>query len=226
MKNPWVVIGIVIIVLFGGAIWHSRVASEKSNEGVEVMAHIKGNPDATVTLTEYSDFECPACAAFQPALTEILDTYGDRLQFEYKHFPLHLANPAMHPHSVDAALAAEAAGQQGEFFAYHDVLFARQEEWAAAAVPITYFIQYASDLGLDLDQFKSHLKSSVLRERVQSDFRAGKELNITGTPSFFLNGQKMQFETFEAFIGQVAAAVDPDSASSTSAVPNGVKFGI
>jgi protein-disulfide isomerase len=162
MKNPWVVVGIIMVVLFGGAIWYSSIATEKSNEGVVDMSQIKGNKDAAVTLVEYSDFQCPACASFQPVLKELLATYGENLKFEYKHYPL-----PIHPYAQQAAIAAEAAGQQGKFFEYHDALFENQAEWSKSATPVAFFNKYAEELGLDVEKFKQHQKASLLRERLK-----------------------------------------------------------
>ncbi len=223
MKNPWVIIGIITVVLFGGAILLSNQSVEQSNDGVEIIEHVKGNPEATVTLVEYSDFQCPACAAFQPVVEQLLTEYGDQLRFEYKHFPLF----NIHPNAREAAVAAEAAGQQGKFYEYHDALFVNQAEWSAAAIPGTLFIKYATDLGLNVDQFKRQLKSSILRDKVLAEFNEGRELEITGTPTFFLNGQKMQFDTYESFITQIVSAIDPSlMGSSTSSTAEGVRFGL
>ena len=218
MKKPWVIIGAVVVVLFGAAVWYSGASSEQNNVGVEITPHVKGNPDAVVSLVEYSDLQCPACATFQEPIAEILESFGDRLRFEYKHFPL----PArIHPYAMQASMAAEAAGQQGKFFEYQDLLFANQREWAAAAIPSTYFVKYASDLGLDLDRFKAHLKSSVLRDRIEAELAEGGELGITGTPTFVLNCEKMEFGSYQEFILNVATAVDPSlmiqNTSSTNA---------
>jgi protein-disulfide isomerase len=230
MKNPWVVVGILTVVLFGGAIWYSSSATEKNNEGIEVTDHIKGNPDATVTLVEYSDFQCPACASFQPVMEEIMKTYGDKLRFEYKHYPL-----PIHPYAQQAALAAEAAGQQGKFYEYHDLLFKNQQNWSTAVAPGSLFIQYAEELGLDMEQFRRQQKSSILRDKVRSDLAEARELGITATPTFYLNGEKMEIATFEEFISQIAMAVDPvgtaalmASSTASSSAPSAtsdVKFG-
>lgn len=228
MKNPWIIVGVVAVVLFGGAIWFSNSSADQSNEGVVVTEHIKGNPDATVTLVEYSDLQCPACAAFQPVLNGMIEQYADKLRFEYKQFPL---PPRIHPFAMQAALAAEAAGQQGKFFEYHDLLFTNQDTWSKAAVPTSYFIQYASDLGLDLEKFKSHMKSSVLRDRIEADMAEGKTLEVTGTPTFFLNGKKMEIESYIDFAQQIGLAIDPtkqlDASSTESTRDNGdgVRFG-
>lgn len=228
MKNPWVIVGVLAVLLFGGAIWYSSIATEKSNEGIVEMDHIKGNKDATVTLVEFSDFQCPACAAFQPVLKEVVATYGDKLRFEYKHYPL-----PIHPFSQQAAVAAEAAGQQGKFFEYHDALFENQEEWSKSTTPAVFFVKYAEGLGLDVEKFKQHQKASLLRDAVRGDLNEAKELGLTGTPTFYLNGEKMEITSFEDFIAKIALAVDPEgalTASSSSSTPttatSEVKFGI
>lgn len=224
MKNPWVIIGIITALLFGGAIWYSSISADENNEGVEISNNIKGNPDAVVSLVEYSDFQCPACASFQPVVEEILSQYGDRMKLEYKHFPL-----PMHQHALGAAVAAEAAGQQGKFFEFHDLLFTNQSAWSAAATPNTFFIQYAEEIGLDLPTFRKHLNSSVLRDKVKADFKAGQGLGITGTPSFYLNGEFMdpkEFQTIQGFIEKIVSVVDPESASTTEAVGTEVRFGL
>lgn len=227
MKNPWVIIGIIVAVLLGGAIWYANVSAEKSNVGVEITPHVKGGQDAAVTLVEYSDFQCPACAGFQPVVTGMLEQYGDKLRLEFKHFPL---PPQMHPHAFPAAMAAEAAGQQGKFFEFHDLLFTNQATWSKATVPTTFFIQYANELGLDVDKFKEHMRSSALRERIQADFAAGQALDITGTPTFFLNGKKMEFESYLEFAQQIGYAIDPSAMASSTATSSestsGVRFGI
>lgn len=230
MKNPWVIIGILTVVLFGGAIWYSNISTRQSNEGITVTDHIKGNPDATVTLTEFSDFQCPACGAFEPIVQELMSKYGDKIRFEYKHYPL-----PMHPLAPQASMAAEAAGQQGKFFEMHDKLFANQKEWTESQTPQAVFLKYADELGLDKAKFTKQMKSSVLRDHVNANKDEASKLSITGTPTFYLNGQKMEVQSYEDFTAQVAAAVDPaaaalsasstDAAAGATSVP-GVKFGI
>jgi protein-disulfide isomerase len=209
MKNPWVIIGVITIVLFGGAIWFSGNASEANNEGVFVQENVKGNPDATVTLTEFSDLQCPACASFVPAVEGIMEEFGDKIRFEYKHFPL-----PIHTYSQQAAVAAEAAGMQDKFFEYHDALFENQTEWSAAVSPVAFFVKYAEELELDIPQFRRHMNSSELRDKVQAEMSEGRELGVTGTPTFYLNGEKMQIQTFQDFATQIAIAVDPEAAAA------------
>lgn len=215
MKNPWIVLGIIAVVLVGGSVFYSNSLSESNNEGVVLTPHIKGDSEAIVTLTEYSDFQCPACAAFQPVLDDVFAQYGDSLKFEYKHFPL-----PMHPVAEPAARAAEAAAQQDKFFQYHDLLFANQEVWSNAANPVAFFNQYAEELDLDVDQFKRNYGSSMIRDRVREEANEARGLGLTGTPTFFLNGEKMVINTYAEFVEQIAAALG-ESPEATD-----VKFGI
>jgi protein-disulfide isomerase len=218
MKNPWVIVGVLAVVLFGGSIWYSSQVSERNNQGVELTAHQKGNLEAETKLVVYSDFQCPACAAFQPAVERIMSEFGDKLTFEYKHFPL-----PIHPFADEAARAAEAAGQQGKFFEYHDALFANQGEWSGAASPTVFFTKYANELGLDEAQFKQHYNASLIKDKVKAEFDEARGLGITATPTFYLNGVKMQIQTFEDFYNQIAQAV---GATTTVEMAPQVEFGI
>ena len=220
LKNPWVVIGIIVVVLFGGSFWYAGSTADKNNEGITFEPHIKGNPEASVELVEYSDFQCPACATFQPVLEDVLSQFGDSIKFEYKHFPL-----PIHPLAEPAARAAEAACQQGKFFEFHDMLFANQTSWSNSVNPAIQFVQYAEKLELDIETFKRHLNSSMVRERVKEGLTEARGLGLTGTPTFFLNGEKMVISTYEDFINQITAAVNPEAATGTSTAPI-VEFGI
>lgn len=200
MKNPWIVIGIVVVVLVGGSVAYSQYVATTSNEGVEVSDHIKGNPDAEVTLVEYSDFECPSCAQFYPYVQEVVDSYGDQIRFEYKHFPVINQTPG-------ALMAVEAAGQQGAFFAYHDLMFENQSEWRGSTNPNSFFTQYAEEVGLDVDLWNTHRNASLLQDKIEADFADGRAMGVTGTPTFFLNGERMNIRTFADFTAQIEDAL-------------------
>lgn len=219
VRNPWVIIGVITAVLIGGAVWYSSSLATTANEGVAVQAHIKGNPEATVTLTKYSDFQCPACAQVAPVVDALLAEFGDQVRFEYKHYPL----LQIHPNAEAAARAAEAAGQQGKFFEYHDALFENQRAWIAAAIPGAFFAQYAAELELDMDQFTRHQRSSVLQQNVRAQLTEARELGLTGTPTFFLNGERMQFQTYQEFGDQIRAALGIEVEAAPEPV---VEFGV
>jgi protein-disulfide isomerase len=228
MKNPWVIIGVIVVILIGGSVWYSGYAAEKNNEGVITgTQHIKGNPASPVVLLEYSDFQCPACNAFQPVIQDVLNDFGSEIAFEYRHFPL----SAIHPFAEQAARAAEAAGQQGKFFEYHDKLFAEQTVWSRSPNPSVFFMRYAGELDLDVELFSRHMRSSLLREEVRADAALARAEQISGTPTFFLNGVQMKIETYEDFYEQIARAVDPNygAASTTDEVVEvvaPVRFGL
>ncbi len=228
MKNPWVILGALTVILIAGSIWYSSTVTSDNNEGITEIEHVKGNPDASVILTEYSDFQCPACAAFHPVVVELLEQYGDQVRFEYKHFPL-----PIHTLAQAAARAAEAAGQQGKFFEYHDVLFEQQAAWSVNPNPTAAFVGYATGLGLDEATFRRHFNASLIRDRVRDDLNEARQLGLTGTPTFFLNGERMQFTTYQQFTEQVARAIDPSyvapSPAGEQVLPVGdaeVRFGL
>ena len=108
-----------------------------------------------------------------------------------------------------------------------------QKQWSGSAAPNVFFVQYAEELGLDVEKFKDHMKSSLLRDAIRADLEEGRDLDITGTPTFYLNGEKMDINSFEDFILKIAAAVDPAAAaalqaSSTASTTDTstVKFGL
>lgn len=201
--SMWKIIGGLIILALGASFVYAQYAAKQANEGVTTVEHVKGNPDAEVVLVEYSDFECPACAQFYPYVKDIVEEYGDQLRFEYRHFPL----INIHPNAVAAARASEAAGQQGEFFAMHDKLFEGQSEWAKSAAPTRVFEGYAEEIGLDMDLFARHMNATVLEDKVMAQFDEAREMGFTGTPTFTLNGEVMEFGTFDEFREQIAATL-------------------
>ncbi len=207
-KHAWKIFFAIAAVALLGSMWYAHTAAQKADEGVTLSDHITGNPDATVTLVEYSDFQCPACAAMVPFVDEVLAKYGDKLRFEYKSFPL----ITIHSHAVDAAVAAEAAAQQGKFWEMYHKLFENQANWEASANPSSYFIQYASDLGLDVTQFKLQLGAPTLANAVRSGFKDGLNKGFTSTPTFVLNGKKMEFNTYDDFIAQIETALGVNEA--------------
>lgn len=149
---------------------------------------VKGDKDAPVTLIEYLDFECESCGAYYPIIKELEKEFGAKLRVVTRYFPL----PG-HKNSMQAALAAEAAGRQGKYFEMHDLLFESQKEWAEkpAADP-KLFVPYAEKLGLNLEQFNRDREDKAVKERVERNKAEGNKLKINGTPSFFLNGTKIQ----------------------------------
>jgi Na+/H+ antiporter NhaA len=143
--------------------------------------HIRGPLDAPVILVEYGDLECPYCARAEPILRELLADFGEDLAFVFRHYPL----PDVHPHAELAAEATEAAAAQGAFWEMHDLLFTNQD-----ALEVPDLLRYAEDLGLDGQRFKADLKKSKHSRRVAEDAASGESSGVSGTPTFFINGQR------------------------------------
>ena len=151
---------------------------------------IKGNPDAEVVLIEYSDFQCPACASFYVIVEEILDEFGSHMQFAYRHFPL----KSIHDKASLAGQAAEAAGLQGKFWEMYAEIFENQAMWKQLSVndAENYFTKYAANLDLDQKQFIEDLNSSKVENLVEAEFKSAREGGLNSTPTFFLNGEKIE----------------------------------
>jgi protein-disulfide isomerase len=141
--------------------------------------HVKGSPNAAVTLVEYGDYQCPYCGAAHRSLKEVERIVGDDLRFAFRHFPL----SQIHPLALPAAEAAEAAGAQGKFWEMHDMLYENQAHLEPPAI-----LRYAGAIGLDLDRFAADLESGKHTTKIREDFMSGVRSGVNGTPTFFVNG--------------------------------------
>lgn len=148
--------------------------------------HVRGGEKAVVTLEEFSDFQCPACGNLEPTLRRIEKEYGDRVRLIFRNFPL-----KQHKYAFIAARAAEAAGLQGKFWEMHDVIYDNQKEWSDAPEPRTFFDSYATRLGLDAQRFKADMGRQDVADRVVADYNRGLSLEVSGTPSIYLNGRQL-----------------------------------
>jgi len=147
--------------------------------------HFQGPADAPIKLLEYGDYECPFCADAHSMVQEIQRQLGDDLLFAFRNFPL----TNIHPHAEHAAEAAEAAGDQGNFWGIHDLLFENQ-----AALEDEDLAAYADELGLDAKRLLREVTSSVYAARIREDFKAGVRGGVNGTPTFFINGERYDGE--------------------------------
>jgi Na+/H+ antiporter NhaA len=145
--------------------------------------HIRGDDDAPVTLVEYGDFECPFCGRAEPVLRQLLNEFGNDLRFVFRHLPL----SDVHPRAQLAAEAAEAADDQGAFWEMHDLLFDHQD-----ALEPRNLVEYARELGLDVDRFTDELRRHEHAGRIASDVDDADLSGVSGTPTFFVNGIRHQ----------------------------------
>ena len=154
-------------------------------------AHILGPNSAPAKLEEFGDFECPPCGAFHPVLVQMHKEFGDKLQITFREFPL---APA-HQHAIAAASAAEAAGLQGKFWEMHDLLYENQKTWHEAFDVRPIFEGYAKQIGLDMNRYQNDLNGDQVAQRILNDGKRGHSMGVKGTPTVFLNGREVPFES-------------------------------
>jgi protein-disulfide isomerase len=155
-------------------------------------AHALGDPKAPVTLEEFGDFECPPCGVLHPILKGIETEYGPtKVRIIFREFPL-VPN---HVHALAAARAAEAAGLQGKFWEMHDLIYEHQKDWHEAFDVRPIFEGYAKTIGLDVAQFARDNTSEIVERRIFLDGKRGHSLGVQGTPTVFLNGKEVPFES-------------------------------
>jgi protein-disulfide isomerase len=146
---------------------------------VSTADHALGASHAPVTVVEYGDFECPNCKQAAPAVRLLLERYPGRVRLVYRHFPLE----EVHPHALQAALAAEAAAGQGKFWPMHDLLFDNQRH-----LKLPQLRGYAQRLELDLLRYDAEMEGELYLQRVREQVEGGERSGVRGTPTFFLNG--------------------------------------
>jgi protein-disulfide isomerase len=165
--------------------------SRPAAPNISPITHLRGRADAPVLLEEYGDFQCPPCGFFHPILKRLEGEYPTQLRVAFRHYPLR----GMHKNAAEAARAAEAAALQGKFWQMHDMLFEKQKEWSEAAPARPVFLNYARTLGLDVQKFTQDIDSTTVSNRVMNDENEGSARGVTGTPTVFLNGREVPYET-------------------------------
>jgi protein-disulfide isomerase len=170
-------------------------------------SRLRGNPDAPVTMVEFSDFQCPFCRTAEPTVKEVLAKYKDKIRFSYRDFPL----KQIHPLAEQAAEAARCAGEQNKFWEYHDLLYGDQTTLDQASLT-----EIARTVGLDLNRFSACLASGKFKAPVDSDFQAGIRAGVSGTPAFYINGVFLSgaqpLSAFEKIIDTELAAAESKQA--------------
>ena len=159
---------------------------------------LAGNPNASVLVEEFSDFQCPACVAAEPVVRAILAEYGDRIKFRYAHFPL----TQIHRYAWKAAEAAECANDQGRFWDYHNALFEASPALAPARLK-----EIAARLGLDQARFEACLDSNAARAIVEAEQAEAIRRGAPGTPTFFIAGRRLESWRPDAFKAAIEAAL-------------------
>lgn len=183
------------MALVAGDARHSSLTAkammEESPENTATESSEVSVPAEVITIVEFSDFQCPACRAAQPAVENVKRAYAGKVQIVFRHFPL----DSIHPNARLAATAAEAVASldESKFWLMHDKLFAEQETWSTISSRSELkdtFATYAVELGLDRAQFLEKMESDSVAELVNLDVAAGTQLGVNSTPTFYVNGVK------------------------------------
>jgi len=202
-----------LVLLFGGVFYLSSsnppvsTATGAIDKKILIVGKNKvGSSSAKVTIVEFADFQCPACAVFHPDMKKILDEYKGKIQFVYRHFPL-----PMHKNALVAAEAAQAAATDNKFWQMYDKLFETQGEWSEVDDPTPLFVSYAASLGLDEAVFKKALNEDTHVSIIQKDLQDGNTAGVNSTPTIFVNGKKIEGATTIADVGvKVREAIDSE----------------
>jgi protein-disulfide isomerase len=188
---------LTLALAVAGAAWGAVALGQRQAGGSVAEApeyRRRGNPRAAVVVAEYSDFQCPRCAQVEPFVKDFLARHGDRVAFEFHHYPL-----PMHTRAFLAARAAEAAGRQGKFWEFHGWLFENQHRWAEESKnPLSLFFDQAKALRLDVDRFRRDLDDPLLAKAIEAARDSAKARDINATPTFFINRRRLVGSQFEA----------------------------
>ncbi|MCM3615723.1 DsbA family protein [Microbacterium enclense] len=199
-----VVVGVVLAGLVVFLFSKAQAPDPAAAEVVSADSHVLDDAgDDAVTVVEFLDFECEACGAYYPVVEDLRQKYAGQITYVVRYFPL----PG-HFNSTNAAVAAEAAAQQGRFEDMYHRLFETQAEWGEAQESrAQLFRRYADELGLDMSAFDAAVSNPETEQRVQADFEEGRALGVGSTPTFFVDGQPLVIERWNDLEVAVQAAL-------------------
>lgn len=210
--KTWIIFGVICVAIFGGLIYVSKkdqvsidfskvdvkAVQAASPENGNIADHVAGSATSKVRVVEYGDLQCPACGGAHPGLKKIIEDYGDKIGFVFRNFPL----TSIHPNALAASTAVEAAGLQGKYWEMNNLLYETQTSWSNLSPDdrTTKFSTLASQIGLNADKFKKDLSSSDISKKISYDQALGRKQNVTGTPSIFVNGEKLKDEVSSSLV--------------------------
>jgi protein-disulfide isomerase len=198
-KAFWAIIAVVLIIFGGILLFKDSKANAPSNgksSSVQPTKHTEGEGKTGVVLIEYGDYQCPFCGQYYPIVKEVQQKYNEQITFQFRNLPL----LQIHQNAFAAARAAEAASLQNKFWEMHDKLYTTQEAWSTSGNPLSIFTQYATQIGLNTDQFKKDFASSAVNDAINADLKEfGKTGQELSTPTFFLDGKKISPKSVDEF---------------------------
>ena len=227
-KTKWIVFSVATIGILGLLIFFSTsnrldvsnidasIIQVANSQDGNIGDHIYGKVGSAVTLIEYGDFQCPGCGAFHPTMKAIAEQYKGQLQFVFRNFPLTTA----HANAKAAAGVAEAAGLQGKYWEMHNKIYETQSAWSelSGTERTDLFTSYARELGLDVDKFNTDIATKDVTAKINYDYALGKKINVDATPSFYLNGVKIENSTW-GDKAKFTAVIDAELTKAGIALP-------
>ena len=205
-----VIVALIVIGLVAANKKHPVATSEVAiplPTPVTSADYIRGNPNASVTIVEYGDFQCPACQAYYPVVEQVFAAASSTVRMVFREFPL-----PQHTEAIPAAKAAEAAGNQGKFWDMFGLLYSNGNDWDNLSDATKVFHGYARQIGLNMTQFDNDMNSTTTAQKINDSVTLGTAAGIDATPTFFVNGYRIQNpESYDEFITAIQNA-----ASSTT----------
>jgi protein-disulfide isomerase len=208
-KQFWAILLIIAAVFIGVVAFSGKKDSGSTNNATPTN-HVEGSKSTGVKLVEYGDYQCPVCGLYYSTVKQVVATYNDRIQFQFRNLPL----TSLHPNAFAGARAAEAAGYQGKYWQMHDMLYENQTSWSQASNPTTFFNGYAKLLGLNTTQFTKDYASTKTNDAINADLNAfDKTGDEKATPTFYLNGKKVNLAQLvdsnnEPTVAKFSAVID------------------
>lgn len=207
LKDKGLIIGIVatILLIAGGVFLMTRNNGGSQNSGKVVSSEILvpansnvtggvvggnyllANSSAKVTLVEFGDYQCPACIDYHPMVKQLLSEFNGKINYVFRNYPL-----SQHANAPISAYAVEAAGLQGKYWQMHDKVYESTSQWVSSTDARSIFIAYAQELGLNVEKFKVDIDSATVKDKVQSDTNDGNLVKLNATPTFYINGVKVE----------------------------------
>ncbi|HET8708900.1 MAG TPA: thioredoxin domain-containing protein [Candidatus Saccharimonadales bacterium] len=191
-KQFWIILAVIAAVFVGIVVYSNNKKSDNGSSNTTSTAavthHVEGKGTTGVKLQEYGDYQCPICGDFYQAVKQVVAKYNDQITFQFSNLPL----TQLHPNTMAASRAAEAAGLQGKYWEMHDLLYTNQNAWAGSSNAQAIFEGYAQQLGLNMTQFKKDYSSQKVNNAINADVAAFKKTgDPEATPTFYLDGKKL-----------------------------------
>ncbi len=196
---PFVIIAAVLAAAIGaGALMfrstQPQPSTTSSPAGSPIASPTAVTSKSVVTIEEFGDYQCPPCGALHPTVKNLKNEYGDRVRFVFYHYPL----TQIHKHALEAAHAAAAAGLQGRFLEMHNLLYESQSAWSEASDLRPIVVNFARQLGLDVERFVRDMDGARVDALVSADVRRANAMGVNATPTLFIDGQLIKNEDLTA----------------------------